>query len=585
MNGLRTYLKKEYLYLVLILAIGISFRFINLNWDSHTHIHPDERFLTMVGNAMKVPATWKDFFTPSTSTFNPPNVGFKFFVYGTLPMFLNKLLALHLNLDTYNDFTILGRGMSAFFDVLTLIFVFKVAKLLEKKYDLAQSVKYWATLCYAIAVLPVQLSHFFAVDTFLNFFLFASFYFALQSYADPKRYSVGMSGLMLGAALACKVTAVFILPLNLLFICLPELEKLYTRLRNRLPHKTHHISKDHQIRIRQLLGSVVAKIFFFGLLAYCILRLGDPYIFEHRSWLNLQPNLLFMDNLKQLKNLDDPDGWFPPGVQWISKKPITFALKNMAVSGWGLPMFLLIILGAFLLQKKNRHIGIAAILVWLGAFFLFQSTRFTKNMRYFVIMYPYLAICAGVALAWLSQRIRRSVLIVVIISILIWPLAFLSIYLHKHSRVAASEWMLQNIPSGTVVLNESWDDPLPLQIDNPEARVYRGDMVPVWDPDSKEKWDKLSEMYSHSDYYILSSNRTWASIMSVPKKYPVMSEFYGKLMNEETEYKKVKEFTSYPSLKYLGIPLEFNDDYVDESFTVYDHPKVMFYKNLKRSTD
>jgi len=40
--------------------------------------------------------------------------------------------------------------------------------------------KYWAAFIYAIAVLPIQLSHFFAVDTFLNTFALMSVYFMLR---------------------------------------------------------------------------------------------------------------------------------------------------------------------------------------------------------------------------------------------------------------------------------------------------------------------------------------------------------------------------------------------------------------------
>ena len=46
-----------------------------------------------------------------------------------------------------------------------------------------------------------------------------------------------------------------------------------------------------------------------------------------------------------------------------------------------------------------------------------------------------------------------------------------------------------------------------------------------------------------NDYYILSSNRGWGSIPTVPEKYPKMSKFYRDLLEEETNYKKIKEFT------------------------------------------
>ena len=84
-----------------------------------------------------------------------------------------------------------------------------------------------------------------------------------------------------------------------------------------------------------------------------------------------------------------------------------------------------------------------------------------------------------------------------------------------------------------------------------------------------------------TDYYILSSNRAWGSIPTVPEKYPQMSKFYQDLLSEKLDFKKIKEFTSYPSLHYLGIPITINDDNAEEAFTVYDHPKVMIFQKTK----
>ena len=47
-------------------------------------------------------------------------------------------------------------------------FIIKTVELLEKKYKLPPSTKYWSGLFYAITVLPIQLSHFFAVDSFFR---------------------------------------------------------------------------------------------------------------------------------------------------------------------------------------------------------------------------------------------------------------------------------------------------------------------------------------------------------------------------------------------------------------------------------
>jgi hypothetical protein len=117
-------------FLLLVLIIAAAFRLYGINWDQGLHLHPDERFLTMVGNAMVLPHSFVQYLDPNTSLFNPTNIGYKFYVYGTLPVVINKLIALATNNDTYSSFTILGRGLSAFFDLGVVVFVYKITELL-----------------------------------------------------------------------------------------------------------------------------------------------------------------------------------------------------------------------------------------------------------------------------------------------------------------------------------------------------------------------------------------------------------------------------------------------------------------------
>src|SRR5512139_2469634 len=100
------------LLLVLILIAGAYLRLVGLDWDANQHLHPDERFLTMVETALQVkkcalPATpveacpsdqirWLgigDYLNTATSTLNPHNRGYGFFVYGDLPIILVRYVA------------------------------------------------------------------------------------------------------------------------------------------------------------------------------------------------------------------------------------------------------------------------------------------------------------------------------------------------------------------------------------------------------------------------------------------------------------------------------------------------------------
>lgn len=539
--------------LLLILLIASVFRLNNLNWDSNTHIHPDERFLTMVGNGMRLPQNIWDYLSPHISTFNPTNIGYEFFVYGRFPLILNKIIAVLFNNDTYNAFTIQGRFLSAVADILVVFLVYKTIKLLFKNKSAhttaaVERVALWGAFFYAIAVLPIQLSHFFAADSFLNLFMFASFYHALKK-------NIPLSAIFIGLAVASKITAVFILPLIIFFILAPNKPLKYS----------------------------ILHTLYFILIAYLTLRFADPYLFQNANFLDPRISSLFIQNLKTLKSFEGADVWYPPAIQWISKPKIVYSLINIAVFGVGLPYFILILIGIFYILK-SKILNLKSALFWLTAFFLYQSTRFVQGMRYFLFIYPFLAIFAALGANWLIKNKSRFLVFssyLLVFSSLIWPISFSSIYLRPHSRVQASQWIYKNIPSGSLILGESWDDPLPLSVKENYGKQFDVELLPVFDQDTNEKWQKIDELLQRGDYYVLSSNRTWGAIMSVPEKYPKMSKFYKELFEGKTQYKKIKEFTSYPNPCYmLHATCYIDDSWADENFTVFDHPKVMIFKKI-----
>ncbi|MEK7522029.1 MAG: hypothetical protein AAB569_00460 [Patescibacteria group bacterium] len=159
---------------------------------------------------------------------------------------------------------------------------------------------------------------------------------------------------------------------------------------------------------------------------------------------------------------------------------------------------------------------------------------------------------------------------------------FSSIYNKKNSRVEASEWIYKNLPGNSLIIGESWDDSLPLGVINNYGKQFMSDQLPVFDADTPEKWQKMNATLEIADYYVLSSNRGWGSITTVPEKYPQMSKFYKLLLNDKLQYKNIKEFTSYPKFQISNFKFQIKDSWSDEGFTVYDHPQVLIYKNVKK---
>lgn len=185
---------------------------------------------------------------------------------------------------------------------------------------------------------------------------------------------------------------------------------------------------------------------------------------------------------------------------------------------------------------------------------------------------------------------------------------FLSIYLHPHSRIQASSWIYQNIPKGSVLTVEYWDDAIPLNLSPSQTEsLYSQTTFNFYEMDTEIKWEKINKELKNIDFIIMSSNRLWASIPKVPQKYPITSKFYQDLFDQKLNFQKTIEINSYPGValpfingcyyfgptnfpfyqnknKWFTHDLDCNypgfylrDDIADESFTVYDHPKVLIY--------
>src|SRR4051794_2276306 len=48
--------------LLAIIFVGGVFRFTGVNWDDEQHLHPDERFMTMVSSAIRLPDSIGEYF-------------------------------------------------------------------------------------------------------------------------------------------------------------------------------------------------------------------------------------------------------------------------------------------------------------------------------------------------------------------------------------------------------------------------------------------------------------------------------------------------------------------------------------------
>ena len=179
--------------LIIIIIISAFFRLYGLNWDQGQHLHPDERMITMVADRI-----------------NLTNLNPKFFAYGSFPIYLlhftgNLADVFNPTLAHYDRLNLVGRAFSALFDLGTLtILYFLGIKLASKGAGLL------AALFYGVAVLPIQLSHFYAVDTLLTFFTITCLYLLVLFSEKPSLRKSLFIGITFGFALATKTSALLL---------------------------------------------------------------------------------------------------------------------------------------------------------------------------------------------------------------------------------------------------------------------------------------------------------------------------------------------------------------------------------------
>ena len=171
--------KKTLFALFLLVLIGAALRLYGILWDQGFNLHPDERAIILFSLPLHFPSTIQSFLSPA-SPLNP-----HFFAYGSFPLYLLKATAATISLVIhtpigYGNIAIVGRVLSTLADIGTLILVFLLGRKIA-----SDKVGLLAACCYAFATFSIQVSHFYAVDTLLTFFITSTLYALLYFYENP----------------------------------------------------------------------------------------------------------------------------------------------------------------------------------------------------------------------------------------------------------------------------------------------------------------------------------------------------------------------------------------------------------------
>jgi YYY domain-containing protein len=480
--------KRAWIYdvlLIVVLVLAAYLRVTGEDWGEFQNQHPDELFISGVVDNLRAHAcmdagvsidacppeqqrwmTPSEFFDTAHSTLNPNNRGAPFYVYGTLPLFLVRYTYEVLG-PNFASVKLLGREFSALADLFSILVLYLIiARLYNKRVALL------AALFSALAVMQIQQSHYFTVDLFMNPWMYLALYFAVRvaydppaiksedqmrtpfSFAllirDPVFWNSIFFGLALGLGAASKINAAVLavaLPgaLALRFGRKPSLDHLSDPASNLLNENWLPITL-------YLIAGALATLLAF--------RIFQPYAF-----VGLLPNLQWIGNLKEQYAQATGTADLPWNLQWTRRTHL-YSFTNLTVWGLGLPLGILAWTGFCymawrILKGERRHILLWS---WTALYFGWQSLQFNPTMRYQLPIYPLLCMMAAyfvfeVAGSKLKFERGEKLLTlnfkyigialggIVLIATGVWAFAFLSVYTHPETRMAASRWIYQNVPT------------------------------------------------------------------------------------------------------------------------------------------
>ncbi|PIZ47576.1 hypothetical protein COY32_01480, partial [candidate division WWE3 bacterium CG_4_10_14_0_2_um_filter_41_14] len=135
-----------------------------------------------------------------------------------------------------------------------------------------------------------------------------------------------------------------------------------------------------------------------------------------------------------------------------------------------------------------------------------------------------------------------------------------------------------NLPAKSTIIYEAWDDALPFSNNG----TYILEQIDVYPTESDAKLQALNSQLDKGDYLVLSSKRVYRSILLNEDLYPKTAAWYRDLFNGRTNYQLIKTFTSYPRITFGSFSYIVPDNIAPENFTIFDHPKVMIFKNIDK---
>ena len=624
--------------LAIVLLLALALRLYGLDWDDGFGWtpHPDERAILFKVVDLSFPgiSDLSLLLNADESPWNP-----RWFPYGSLPIYVLKvtgaLSGFIPGLDPI-DLRVPGRAVSALADVATVALVYALGVMVWSR-----RVGLLASALVAVAVIHIQLSHFFAVDTLMALFCFATMLFLVRVARSGRLSDSVLAGVFLGLGLATKISVAPILAAFFVahFIAAFGLSDYGER---------------QNVTFTDRLSDVAGNAILGALAIVAAFLIAQPYALL--DWDRFSADII--EQSEMVRRIRD----YPYTRQYIDTTPYLYHIQQLSVWGLGLPLgivawagtayvavkglrfwwilsYILVGLclpaailalsngllslvlasgisaGALVLTIPYRRVETritALLLCWVVPYFLITGAFDVKFMRYMIPITPFLLLFAASMLTDLwrratslptktSSRVRVMLGAAGALAFLVtifYAISYLGIYSETHSAVRAGEWIQSNVPRDSLILREHWDEGVP------GLGAYEWQDLELYNHDGQSKLSRMSDQLAEGDYILIYSNRLYGTIPRLPERYPVTRAYYELLFTGELGYALAAHFDSYANLFGVGFvddtfgrpnlpvppPLDGLEPYpvtvrlgfADESFSVYDHPKLLLFRNDDR---
>ena len=620
--------------LAVVFGLALGLRLYGLDWDRGYPFtpHPDERVILMKVGELSSPPLGElgKFLDPDESPWNP-----RWFPYGSFPLYLLKGVQLVYSAwpgAELHDLRLAGRMISALADVGTVVLVYLLgSRLFGRREGLL------ASALLALAVVHIQLSHFYSVDTLLAFCAVAALYFMYGVAREGRLRDSILAGAFIGLGVATKVS---LAPIYIAFVMAHLLFLLNVMVvRGRLDVGP---ADRWWAALKGLAAGAAASLL--------VVLVVQPYTFL--DWSRFYDD--FIEQSEMVRRMRD----YPYTRQYIDTTPYWYHVRQLATwglgwplgivawggllyaslrgmrlrsgmaylgLGWGLPIAVLLYSTSFpailvasviatvallaTLPLRSAESRAATLLLsWVVPYFLITGAFQVKFIRYLIPITPLLILLGSrmvfMLWDWAAQHrpaVRPWVaagLLFLVSATGFYALSYMAVYAEPHTAVRTSEWLNRNASKGAVILREHWEEGIP----NLDAYEIR--QLPLYDADEPGKLHRLYRDLAEGDYILFFSNRLYGTIPRLEERYPFSTEYYRLLFSGALGYELVDAETAYPRLAGVSIVddtfgrpnvprpaaidtfrpsgLVLSLGFADESFSVYDHPMGLVFQNVDR---